>query len=509
MTSNVTGRVTPGFGRMFQPSRTPLRFPYPTVLGALKGPMDRGEGHGDDSPLPIPADALGWGDNPDIPAAFTYLGQFIDHDISFDRTSRLGEPRDPWQIPNERAPTLGLDSVYGRGPSADHALYDPTRPGRLLVGSVVDDPATRMDLPRDAEGRLLLGDPRNAENFIVSQLHVAFLRFHNAVLSMLQQGAGDDGFRPGEPLSERARRLVRWHYQWIVVHEYLPMLVAQELIDEVRVQGGRLYLSDQQSLPFMPVEFSAAAFRFGHSQVQASYVLGRGFQARVFPADPLFPPWNDPSTPRQDLRGGPASRADLIDWNFLLSMGRLPASGTRFSARISRKIGAPMFKLPRTVTQHLSTGWALDSLPARTLQRQIDFALPSGRSAAEQAQAAGCKEIVPLTPDEIWQGAEFQPFLDCEAPLWFYLLAEAERHAKPGSKVNPPHYDLEGRGQMLGPLGQRIVAEVLIGLLRMDPESYLNAEALGGRAWLPTLGDGRNFGLADLLRLAEMKVAGG
>ncbi|MGQ0619455.1 MAG: peroxidase family protein [Panacagrimonas sp.] len=447
------------------------------------------QGHGGAPGIPV--DGLGRFDNPMIDAAFTYLGQFIDHDIGLDEDSVLGEPNDPWRIRNDRAPSLSLDSLYGGGPAADPRLYVENSGGLMRVGALVDDGQRLMDLPWDEQvARPLLGDRRNAENFIVSQLHVAFLHFHNEVLRRVREDHLDDGLDNSEDEFERAQRLVRWHYQWIVVREYLPKLVGPQLVSELLdlPNPARLFRPRADAPLWVPAEFSAAVFRFGHSQVQTRYVLGRDFQARVFPENPDTLPWSNPQLPRTDLQYSRASSKDLIDWNFLLKIGPLPSSGTRFSSRIDRRIAPPLFVLPAAARRHLK-GLPLYSLPARTLQRQIDFALPSGPQAAEAARRAGVERIETIPQDQLWGGG-FEAFMDYEAPLWFYVLAEAEK---------------QRNGEQLGPLGARIVAEVLIGLLRHDPTSWVHRTP----DWQPILGlsQAHEFGLADLLCIAKMNGA--
>src|SRR5262249_55431914 len=122
-----------------------------------------------------------------ISAGFTYLGQFIDHDITFDPMSSLQKQNDPNQLVDFRTPRFDLDSVYGRGPSDQPYLYEDDgrhfKLGRRLTGAESFDPNVR-DLPRHksetSRARALIGDPRNDENVIVAQLHATFLRFHNS-----------------------------------------------------------------------------------------------------------------------------------------------------------------------------------------------------------------------------------------------------------------------------------------------------------------------------------------
>src|SRR5215210_4994060 len=191
--------------------------------------------------------------NHDLPAGFTYLAQFVDHDITFDPTTLADRERDPQALVNFRTPRLDLDSVYGLGPTVQPYLYDWTettpRGTRLLVGRNrhgVDD------LPRNHQGRALVGDPRNDEHAIIAQLHLLFIRFHNAVVDHLAEAGS-----PGRELFEAARRSVRRHYRHIVAGEFLTAIVGRDVMGRVLAPGGReLFTWDEE--PFIPVEFSGA-----------------------------------------------------------------------------------------------------------------------------------------------------------------------------------------------------------------------------------------------------------
>ena len=456
------------FGRMF--AGLPRYAPDPIQLmelGAVGGPMDAR----DTGPAPNPANR----DHPDgLGAAFTFLGQFVDHDVTFDPTSSLERQVDPEAIANFRTPNLELDSVYGSGPGASPYLYSRKQRDKLLVGRATDAPAGAAgdgtDLSRNVEGTALIGDPRNDENQMVAQLHLAFLRFHNAVVDRIGTNVP-----AGRSRFEEAQRLVRWHYQHMLVHEFLPHICGQATVDDVLARGRQFYRWRNE--PFIPVEFSVAAYRFGHTQVRAGYALSDTF------ARPLFaggPPADPPPLPG-DLRGGKAiAMAQVIQWHRFLDVPGNAAerqSSKRFDARLS----TPLLNLP------FAAGTPDDpkSLAQRNLMRGRTFGLPSGQRVA-RAMRAGLRpgtavRIDVLEPSEL---SELQPMgLDRETPLWYYVLREA---------------DLRGGGRHLGPMGARIVAEVLIGLLEGDAMSYLAAD----REWTPFLGSGGEFRLADLLRVA-------
>jgi hypothetical protein len=400
-------------------------------------------------------------DNTDVPAGFTYLGQFIDHDLTFDPISKLDRPGDPTTLVNFRTPRFDLDSLYGSGPLDEPFLYDwkQTRPPgkKLLLAHNSPDAAiagvrlASEDLPRNHEGRALIGDPRNDENVILTQLHLLFMRFHNAVVERLVREVKVDE----DQLFNEAQRIVRWHYQWIVVHEFLPLVVGRAMARDVLARR-RHFTGWKQ--PFIPLEFSLAAYRFGHSMVRSDYALQRSAHR----ATPLFP----------DLAGFKwLPRRHVIDWELFFD---LPGGGTPQSSQlINTTIARPLWNLPE------SGG----SLPERTLKRGLDSKLPSGQQVAT---AMGERT---LTAGELRLGGpvadEARRTLQEETPLWFYILREGETATD---------------GKHLGPVGGRIVGEVLAGLLAGDPTSYLSAQP----AWQPReLDTGGSFAMADLIRIAQ------
>jgi hypothetical protein len=436
------------FGRLFPLLRSFNADPQALMqLGAKDGPMDGGR----ENP-----------DHPDgLPSGFTFLGQFIDHDVTFDPTSSLERQADPEAIQNFRTPSLELDNVYGSGPGASPHLYRREDRSKLLIENDSGGGA-ETDLPRNSQGVALLGDPRNDENLIVSQLHVAFLRFHNAVAEFVRPNLS-----PRETLFEAAQRLVRWHYQWILIHEYLPAIVGQPMVDAV-LRRRRFF--KWRNDPFIPVEFSVAAFRFGHSQVRPGYRISAAFDGPIFPA----------------LGGGQRIGPErVIDWHrfFPLDPNDPPQAGKRFDPRIS----PALFDLP------FAAGTPDDpkSLAQRNLMRGLTFGLPSGQDVAEAMREAHQEDvdasngqllpIEPLTPTDLSDVRELG--FDEQTPLWYYILREAE---------------LRTGGKTLGPLGGRIVAETFVGLLQGDKLSYLSAAP----RWKPVLGAGGNFRIADMLRTA-------
>ena len=284
--------------------------------------------------------------NSTIPPVYTYWGQFIDHDITAntDRQNTVTDitvedlrPLQPEvvvrDLRNLRRPALDLDSVYGDGPTfeggpetAAKDMYDGIR---LRLSEVTDRqgiPGDHIpplgdnlrDLPRDGDAQLpedktvaLIGDGRNDENLIVAQLHVAFLRVHNAVLDWARQ---EPGYGQGDrELFERVRDLVRWHYQWLVVHDYLKTVTLPGVVDKVLLGGNKLF-QPRYGEVYMPLEFSVAAYRFGHSMVRgsttttatsAARTAGRGRCGRSPPSRRSSP---SPARPARSPSAAPAPR---------------------------------------------------------------------------------------------------------------------------------------------------------------------------------------------------------
>jgi hypothetical protein len=419
------------YGRMF-PDLPPLRIDPDQLVRA-------GEAGGVCDASAALADLARGGDDAREAAGWPFFGQLIAHDITADR-SPVGAETDIAALRNARSPKLNLEMVYGDGPIGMPYLHDLDDPPKLLTG------AGGRDLPRNSQGVALIGDPRNDVHLFAASLHVALLHAHNGLVDRL----GEDGVGDGE-LYDEARRALTWHYQWVVVHDFLPRLVGRGLVDDVLQHGGRWY-APAAGEAFIPLEFADAAYRYGHGQVRHSYRLtGDGT------AYPLFP----------DLVGfGPISSDHQLDWAQVFDFaGRSPAQRAK---RLDGRLPASLIGLPHQLTG--DGGSAADrSLAVRDLLRGEATALPSGE------QVAGLLGVRALTREEVGPG------WPDGTPLWFYTLKEAEHL---------------GAGDQLGPVSGRIVAEVLLGLLRADPASYLAADP----NWRPTLPHtGPVFGLADLL----------
>ena len=410
-------------------------------------------------------------DNPTMTAGSTFVGQFIDHDITFDQTSTLGVPHNPLMSPNTRTPALDLDSVFGGGPGLRPDLYVKNVDGSVGPKLKLGTGGVHEDVPRVANGdgtySALLGDPRNDESVIIAGLHCAHILFYNRVLDELEHH--DLRRFPSAPYGHHANRYARfllarevvlWHYQWLLVNEHLPQIAGHAMVNHVLSKGTRLYKPPTGDA-FMPIEFGAAAYRFGHSMVRPSYrsnfTSGTGDSANPTAApffavlfDPTEPDFSDPvSHDRADLLGGYPARRRYIGWQTFFDLGDGQVKNNK---KIDTTISSVLFKLPLpAIAPHTQTSPTV--LPQRNLLRQLTWGLPSGQAIA---RAIGAPALSASDLSDI--GGVYAPFA-ASTPLWYYILAEAKALAG---------------GLHLGPVGGRIVAETLIGLLRADPTSYLN-----------------------------------
>lgn len=436
-----------------------------------------------------------------LPAGFTYLGQFIDHDITLDLTSIADKDADPDGLENFRTPGLDLDSIYGFGPDGSPHLYERvsdedgrSQPGaKLLLGAAQESEGLNgrqlgalpgHDLPRQpATGFAIIGDPRNDENLVVAQLHVAFMRFHNRIVDKLAADLGKPA--TGRNLFAEARRLMTWHYQWIVLHEYLDAITGEPGIADRTIARGRRFFRFKQ-WPFIPLEFAVAAYRFGHTLVREAYSHNIVFTF----GNPPFPPATLPLLFQFTAKsGGIDGTSDLaavpsnwvIDWRRFFDFPVAPDEPGFVRNRV-----APFDPL-LVPTLHALPGAAPGSptarLPFLNLMRGVIRSLPSGQTVAK------LMGIPALTPDQVAAGPDGAVArrlgFDANTPLWYYILKEAEQGP--------------GRGEHLGPVGATIVAEVLVGLVQGSATSYLGMDPKFQPSLGPTPG---SFTMVDLLTFA-------
>jgi hypothetical protein len=474
----LSGHKDPGmFGRMF-PKLAPLQVSDAKLKALAEAMLDAD-----------PADTAK--DNPNIPAGFTYLGQFVDHDITLDLTSLGDKQKDPLGVENFRTPSLDLDALYGLGPDGSPQLYARSGPGfskhgpKFVIGKNITVGFGGVtgdffnDLPRSPEGMAIIGDHRNDENLLVAQTHLAFLKFHNKVCDILAGGTN-----PPLDLFAEARRIVTWHYQWLVLHDFVERLTEPGIVAKILHDGRKFYRFKRT--PYMPVEFSAAAYRLGHSMVRQRYSHNRVFQDIGF--DLLFGFTGLSGQIIGDLMpnpppGGPLPVEKLpsnwiIDWRRFYDLGT-PAGTPNFAFNPTRRLD------PLLVEELHNLPGGGGNLAFRNLKRGVMLGLPSGQDVA-----AHLKVKNPLTPAEIATGPDGieakKQGLDKATPLWYYILKEAQ---------------VRKNGERLGPVGSVIVSEVFVGLVHGDPQSYIWRE----KNWKPTLPSAKagTFTMADLIRLVD------
>jgi hypothetical protein len=404
-------------------------------------------------------------DNDDHTAGVTFLGQFLDHDMTFDATSRLGRPTNPARVPNGRRPYFDLDSVYGGGPAGSPQLFEAEDRAKLRIESS----GIYEDVPREATGRAIIADPRNDENIIISGLQAAMILAHNRLVDDLRSGHPEISTEDAYGI---ARRTLTWHYQWIIVYEFLPQIVGSSIVERLLIDGPRFYRPRTDDA-FIPVEFQMA-YRMGHSMVRPSYRAnftghsGAPFFAMVF--QPTVGSTSDPD----DLRGGVRSPRRFVGWTTFFRFPGFEAD-VRPNKRIDTRLSTPLYDLPLGA---IASGAPPTSLAERNLLRHLTWSIPSGQAIARHM---GLAVLPPRAFSEL--AAVHERFVT-STPLWYYVLKEAALFAD---------------GRRLGPVGSRLVAEVFIGLLQSDSESFLNARV----PFTPSLGSvPGQFTMIDLLTYA-------
>ena len=457
---------------------------------------------------------------PTIPAGFTYLGQFVDHDLTMDNTAvSLGENVTVTELVQGRSPALDLDSLYGRGPRhpEDAKFYSDgirLKMGKTAQTSFPDEGTNKdiddFDLPRvgfgssKAERRAaLIPDHRNDENLAVAQTHLAFIRFHNAVVKKLE-----DKGSPSATLFQRARRRVVKHYQWMLRTDFLPRIVDPAIVDDVFTNGRKFFeVSPLPGFtPTMPIEFSVAAYRLGHSMIRGAYQWNRVFRAGgpgpIASLDLLFT-FSGTSgilSPDGDLNDPESGSFDRLPTNWIADFRRLydfseagrndltvPQNEFNITKKIDSLLVDPLKQLPLGSFGGRGTTPPPPqlNLAFRNLTRANMVKLASGQQMAQMMS------VKPLTSAQIIDGAggallsslskSQQNEVAANTPLWFYILREAELN----------------NGRLTG-VGGRIVTEVFHRAMEGSRISILRDPF-----WRPSLGPNANtFRMVDLLLFA-------
>jgi len=426
-------------------------------------------------------------DDSRTPSGYTYLGQFIAHDVSFDSSKGLPAPHtEPSKVINKRHSGLALLSLYGAGPDgSDRTLYQDDGI-RLCMGkqSTAAD-IVGFDLPRSDDGYALIADERNDETVAIAQMHACFVAFHNNVADYLESSSDI------ATLEFRAvREMVTQHFQSVVLHDFLWRLIPDEIYNDVMKNGRTLFYPagvPSGTAIDLPVEFTHAAFRFGHSMVRSQYRWNRIIS--IARAPELF---------THSSRNGPDGFRQLhpdwiIDWRNFVDFSGLAGTAARkainFARKIDVSIATTLGNLPHGERQYGEPA----SLPARDMIRSQALSIPSGQSLTRQLQKHFGLYVPEIKPgefavlhNEAVKSALRDSDLINHTPLWPYLLAEAE---------------LRSNGEQLGPLGGRIVMEVLHAQIEACPISILAQSEW--QPQLPSL-DKTRFTLPDLVAFAGM-----
>lgn len=465
--------------------------------------------------------------DPPIPAGFTYLGQFVDHDLTMDATvAQLGEDVNLDDLLQGRSPALDLDTVYGRGPTdrADRVFYNVDGV-TLKVGTTsrADFPRNDGGVARELEGfdlprfgigathadrrRPLIPDARNDENLVIGQTHLAFIRFHNRVVGELSMKG-----LIGRRLFDEARAEVVRHYQWMLRTDFLPRIVDPGIVTDVFTNGRRFFEARGRGRrPTMPIEFSVAAYRLGHSMIRGAYQWNRVFNSagpgRIATLLQLFTFSGtsgnfQPGSGIPDLDNPDSGTVDTLPTNWIADFRRLfdfteanrpdlapPAAtgGGNLTKRIDTLLVDPLRQLPAGAFGGRGTTFpeVQRNLAFRNLTRANMVSLASGQQLAELFG------VQPLTAEQILQGSqgatldgltdEQKTTVTTNTPLWFYILREAEL-----------------AGGRLGAVGGRIVAEVFHRAMEGSRTSIVREPY-----WRPTFGpDSNTFRMTDLLLFA-------
>ncbi|MEM7574266.1 MAG: peroxidase family protein [Bacteroidota bacterium] len=386
---------------------------------------------------------MDWGEmeNPDsssITNGVAIFSQFLAHDITFDANSRLRSSNRVPTIANDRTINLDLDCIYGQ--RTQDFYYDAEDKDKLLLGKHYEEEKREWwDLQRNAQGKAIIADSRNDENILVSRQQVLFIAFHNAMVEHLRDTSCPDN------VFAAARREVIWYYHWLILHEFLDPMLDPSIFNRLKREPAHHY-----RLPTaLPLEFTGAAFRVGHSQTRDRNRINAQTDKKLF-----------------DL-GFFSAMEEWVDWRYLFDFGD---GRVQYARKLDTQIGRSFHCIPFIQTKDKKE----QSLPFRNIRRGVSYGLPSGEAVAMRL---GYEPLeVPLTKKLRLSGT----------PLWFYLLYEAET--------------VGNAGEHLGPVGSTILGECFMTIMREDEESFLKRYP----RWRPELGrNPHQFDFVDLIQFVE------
>ncbi|ADW69079.1 peroxidase family protein [Granulicella tundricola] len=390
-------------------------------------------------------------ESPEVPAAFTFVGQFIDHDLTMNAVDLFEVQTD--EVANTASPLIDLDSVYGANRTKLTAPFSKIfhADGRFRMV----DRGGYEDLVRDEVGNALIGDQRNDENQMILQIHLLVMKVHNKLM------AGGLGF-------EEAYRETLFNWQSVLLTDYLPAILEPATLAWLLGEIGKPDFGEFKYKPWknlvdgklaasMPHEF-AIGFRFGHSQLRFGLRVnpGVGGMVRLFD-NSLTSSGGKTSTGAvknlfSDLRGSQELVAEhVIDWGTFLG-GATPLR----SNRIDGKVTSVVFDLPESaIPDDIKY---IGNLPQRNLIRSRQVGLCAGE---DLAKFYGIERLATrkIEPDE----AAHHLYMEkghFRTPLWYYILKEAEAVGGPKSS-------------RLGALGSRLIGEVIVGAIGFAPTNVL------------------------------------
>ena len=440
-------------------------------------------------------------------------------------------------LKNARTPRFDLDSVYGGVPVGAGAaeglstevatvisgMRHPTLTAKMRVGTAGPDgplpdgldphrdlprfgqvqqsvrdaylaiaqqrlsPADFADFQAKLPKRAIIGDMRNDENLVVAQFHLSFLRFHNRVVDFLTEN--DTGWIAD---FNSAKTLTTLHYQWLAIEGYLKSVCDPVIVNAVLASRAKHFFDFRAAYndrvgnstlgDVIPLEFSVAAFRFGHTMVRNLYDYNKNFgrPGGIIPNAPfnlLFA-----FTGGGGLGAAAGIPSDRLPENWVIDWSRFVTTDTSFAdggpQRAARSLDT---LLAPPLGDMLNEGGEFDEtdpaqarlkelfrhLARRNLRRGLSLRLPTGQALHAHLKSIGALASNPVADvttllDNKPDMAAFLHASDAKlherTPLWFYCLAEAEAAG----------------GNRLGDVGSWIVASTFIAVMLDDPDSALS-----------------------------------
>ncbi|MFT7219743.1 MAG: hypothetical protein ACI8Z1_001358 [Candidatus Azotimanducaceae bacterium] len=410
----------------------------------------------------------------DIPAGYTYFGQFVDHDATRDASGgSIATPIPATQIPVQLStPSLDLNSLYGDDSDYLNQLGKFT----LKQTNPTTEPR-RADLERNVNGRARIADSRNEDNLVVMHFHILFQQLHNKIFDL-------EPIDETQKKAEEVKKKVIYLYQHIILHDFLPRIIDEDVYKSVILSdNSMIFRREPSESPTMPVEFSGAAYRFGHSMVRERYHWNKHFDnvknihllkktgicghlgGKTQHDNPWYIDWDQfvPGTAATDF-----NKANLINTKLASSLGKLPHSGG-------------------------------GNLAYRNMARGVSYGLPSGQEMQKEI-ARTVRLNSPLTTTTILSSLTHgqKGFFESNGlhnvtPAWYYFLLEAQ---------------IARSGKCLGPVASQIVAEVLVNLIRCSKHSILRENFDPTQSNLSHLLDGKKLTLRHIIDYASDHYTG-